>query len=229
MDDQAHSTIQPTRQSLRSCSTWSRLWGLFALLSCAILTPSCSKPKVEQENLGINIDSAYMMLTRDVEMLVSDSGYTRYRLSSPLWVVYDRPDRRQWVFSEGLEMWSVDSIQQGAQLVTADTAIQHVDEQYWELIGNVRIHGLKGERLYTPHLHWRRRDKRLYSNDTTYFYSDGKVLRGNRFEATDDLSWYSIYQSSGDFEVKDEPDMSSTSASAPATSSTGSTAIPITP
>lgn len=226
MDDQAHSTLH-TRQSLRSYPLGRRLRGLFALVGSVALMLSCGKPKVEQEHLDVNIDSAYMMLTRDVEMLVSDSGYTRYRLSSPLWVVYDRPDRRQWVFAEGLEMWSVDSVRPGNQLVTADTAVQHVDEEYWELIGNVRIHGLRGERLYTPHLHWRRRDKRLYSNDTTYFYTEGKVLRGNRFEAADDLSWYSIYQSSGDFEVEDRPDTLSSSVSA--TPSIEPTAMPTKP
>lgn len=142
-----------------------------------------------------------MMYTRDVDMLVSDSGLTKYRLVSKTWYIYDREDRKEWVFPDTLTMWSVDSLKPGNRLVRADSAIFHVPEEEWELIGNVRIHGLRGEKLYTPRLHWQRRDKRLYSNDTTYFYTQGRELRGKRFEARDDLSQYYIYNNSGDFEV----------------------------
>lgn len=142
-----------------------------------------------------------MMYTRDVDMLVSDSGLTKYRLVSKTWFIYDREDRKEWVFPDTLTMWSVDSLHPGNKLVRADSAIFHVPEDEWELIGNVRIHGLHGEKLYTPRLHWQRRDKKLYSNDSTYFYTNGRELRGNRFEARDDLSQYSIYNNSGNFEV----------------------------
>lgn len=170
-----------------------------------IALTGCGKSSVAREHLGYNMDSAYMMLTRDVNMLVSDSGLTRYRLISPLWVIYDRPDRKQWVFEEGLTMYSVDSINPGNELVVADTVIFHVSEDMWELIGHVRIHGLKGERLYTPHLYWQRREKRLYSDDTTYFATEGNELRGSHFEAADNLSWYSIYNNAGDLSVKEKP------------------------
>lgn len=164
---------------------------------------SCSKPKVERKSLGINLDSAYMMLTRDVDMLVSDSGLTKYRLTSATWIVYDRADRKQWVFPDTLRMWSVDSLQPGNQLVRADSAVFDIPEDEWILIGNVRIHGLNGEKLYTSQLHWQRRARRLFSNDTTYFYTDGKELRGNKFDAKDDLSQYSIYNNQGNFMVND--------------------------
>lgn len=166
-----------------------------------VLLSACSKPKVERQHIGLNIDSAYMMYTKDVDMLVSDSGLTKYRLTSPVWIIYDREDRKEWLFPDSLRMWSVDSLQPGNQLVAADSAIFYVPQEEWVLIGNVRIHGLKGEKLYTQRLHWQRREKRLFSNDTTYFYTDGKELRGNRFEAKDDLSQYSIYNNSGNFEV----------------------------
>ncbi len=189
----------------------------FLGLSTLIGTSSCGKQKVERQDLGINIDSAYMMLTREVDMLVSDSGLTRYRLVTPLWIIYDRPDRKQWYFPESMHMWSVDSLHPGNKLVACDTAILHVERDEWELIGNVRIHGLKGERLYTPHLYWQRRDKRLYSNDSTYFATQGRILRGSHFEAADDLSWYRIFDNSGDFEVKDTEPAPEASSTAPAT------------
>lgn len=186
----------------------------YMLLLSFVLLVGCNKPKVEQKKLGMNIDSAYMMLTRDVEMLVSDSGLTKYRLSSPLWIVYDREDKKEWLFPHKLRMWSVDSLKPGHRLVSADSVIFKVPEEEWILIGNVKIDGLKGEKLYTKRLHWLRREKRMYSNDTTYFYTEGKELHGDRFEAKDDLSQYTIYRSRGEFEVPKQ--MLDASPSAPA-------------
>lgn len=203
---------QQQSKSLRSQLTAEpeRLFALFFRatsigLLYLILVASCGKPRVEREKLGIDMDTAYMMLTRDVDMLVSDSGLTRYRMVTPLWLIYDRPDRKEWVFNQGLEMWSVDSVQPGNELVTADTAYYFSDREEWLLIGNVRIHGLKGERLYTPRLHWLRGQRRLYSDDTTYFATEGKELRGSRFEASDDLSEYSIYNNSANLLVQEQP------------------------
>lgn len=211
MDDLFRAVEQMSNDNLQSQRTvwpWrlSALIGnLIATLTLSVLMLSCSSGKVEREHLGINMDSAYMMLTREVDMLVSDSGLTKYRMTSPAWIVYDREDRKEWFFPEGLKMWSVDSLRPGNELVTADTVIFRVPEEEWVLIGNVRIHGLRGERLYTPRLYWQRRDKRLYSHDSTYFYTEGRELRGSRFEAADDLSWYSIYNNRGNFEVREKP------------------------
>lgn len=174
----------------------------FVLLS--LLGMACSDGKVERKTLGLNIDSSHMMLTRNVDMLISDSGQTKYRLLSPIWIVYDNADRKEWLFPDSLRMWSVDSLRPGNQLVSADSAIFYVPREEWVLIGNVRIHGLKGEKLYTQRLHWLRSEHKLFSNDTTYFYTDGKQLHGNRFEAKDDLSQYVIYNSRGDFRIKEE-------------------------
>lgn len=205
----------PYIESLRRLTTCSlrrlsaldtRLTAIVLVLGLCVaplLLGGCDTKRVERAELGYDIDSAYMMLTRDVDMLVSDSGYTRYRLLTPLWLIYDRPDRKQWLFPEGITMRSVDSVAPASDLVYADSAIFYVEEERWELIGNVRIDGLKGEKLYTPHLHWLRRDKRLYSDDTTYFATEGRELRGQRFEAADDLSWYNIYGNSGDFDVRE--------------------------
>lgn len=168
-----------------------------------LVTWACNKPKVQRQALGLNIDSAYTMLTYDVDMLISDSGQTKYRLLSPVWIVYDRIDRKEWIFPDSLRMWSVDSLLPGQKLVAADSAIYYLDREEWVLMGNVRIQGLKGEKLYTPRLHWLRAERKLYSNDTTYFYTDGKELHGERFEAKDDLSQYTIYRSRGDFRIEE--------------------------
>ncbi len=175
-----------------------------AFIAIFILMDSCGGKDVSMENRNVELDSAYTMRTLKVDMLVSDSGIVRYRLISPEWLIYDNQHRRQWVFPRGLRLETYDSIKAGSTLIVADSAIQHLNTETWELMGNVRATGFKGELLCTPHLHWERQGHKLFSNDTTYFRQEnGTALRGNRFRAKDDLSDYVIYRTSGDLKVQE--------------------------
>ncbi len=164
------------------------------LFTGSMLLDSCGGKDIELANLGINLDSAYTMRTTDVDMLISDSGIVRYRLKSLEWLIYDNESRRQWVFPEGLKLETYDTIRSGSTLVEADSAINHLDTEVWELIGNVKLKGLDGELLATPHLYWDRIKHKLYSFDTTYFQKPGEMaMPFKSFEAKDDLSVYDTY------------------------------------
>lgn len=159
---------------------------------------SCnSTKKVPLQSLGQGIDSMYQMLTRDVDMLVSDSGLTKYRLRAPIWILYDRSDRKEWLFTEGILLTGLKETDTENAKIKADTAIYLVDQDEWQLHGHVEVWGPQGDQLFTPHLYWKQKERMIYSYDTTYLASLGKELRGDRFSAKDDLSDYTIYNSSG--------------------------------
>ncbi len=177
----------------------------FTLGLCFFIFDGCHKRKVNLENLGLNLDSTYSIKTLGVNMLISDSGLVRYRLLSPEWLIYDNETRKEWFFPKGIRIETFDTVQTSRTLVQADTAIQYLDSEKWELIGNVKVRGLKGEFLASPHLFWNRRQKNMYSNDTIYFQNEaGEVLRGTRFEAQEDLSKYRVYQGSANYKIKEE-------------------------
>ncbi len=192
-----------TREQRKSAAKFSFV-AMLAVFVIVVLVDSCSKKDIDLENLNLNIDSAYTMRTVEVDMLISDSGLVRHRLVSPEWLIYDNNQRRAWLFPKGLRIETYDTIQEGKTLIVADSAIQHLDTETWELIGNVQASGLKGERLLTPHLYWNRREHKLYSNDTTYFHDETGDWRGDHFEAKDDLSKYDIYYNSGDIEIQED-------------------------
>lgn len=179
---------------------------LFVLLMAGVVIAlaSCSKKKVDTAALGINIDSSYMMRTEGIDMLVSDSGVTKYRLLSPMWLVYDSKDRQEWLFPLGLKLEGYDTVRPSDVLILADTARYLPQLEQWELWGHVRIHGPRGERLYTPRLVWLKGQRRMYSDDTTYFRTEGRELHGERFDASDDLSTYTIYNNRGAVEYEEE-------------------------
>lgn len=218
MNDQGpRAKNEQTRIStrLQSGSHRGLLWRLFVsapreraaicLLWLATLLGAlaCQKGKVATASLGINIDSSYMMRTEGIDMLVSDSGVTKYRLLSPMWLVYDRSDKQEWFFPQGLRLEGYDTLNPSEVLILADTARYLPAQEEWQLWGDVRIHGPRGERLYTPRLYWLKGEKRLYSNDTTYFRTEGRELHGYRFDAKDDLSSYSIYNNRGSVEYEE--------------------------
>ncbi|WP_051522387.1 hypothetical protein [Porphyromonas gingivicanis] len=61
-----------------SIHQWLGTLAIFLLLS----SMSCGNKKATTSEHGFSVDSAYSMLTKDVDVLVSDSGETRYRLKA---------------------------------------------------------------------------------------------------------------------------------------------------
>ena len=91
-------------------------------------------------------------------------------------------ERNEWVFPRGLVLRPYD-LKSGSQVfIKADSAIRRPLKEEWELIGHVHVQGPDGQRLKTKRLFWLRAEKRLYSDDTTYFLTRGKELRGSHFQ-----------------------------------------------
>ena len=176
-----------------------------ALTLLAILfMAACSKERVETKSLNVNIDSLYTARMIKLNTLISDSGLIRYRMTAPVLLIYERSERNEWVFPKGLLLRPYDTISGSKVFIKADSAIRSTANEEWELIGNVQVQGPQGQRLHTHRLFWQRDQRRLFSHDTTYFFTEGRELRGSSFEATDDLSWYQILNNKGVIEYDEE-------------------------
>ena len=220
----SHLGAREREEALRRLDTPSRQRGTsrsypFALLFvfCTLLLSlgACSKKKVEVKNLAVNPDSLYTARMVALNTLISDSGLIRYRMTAPELLIYERNDRNEWVFPRGLVLRPYD-LKSGSQVfIKADSAIRRPLKEEWELIGHVLVQGPDGQRLKTKRLFWLRAEKRLYSDDTTYFLTQGKELRGSHFNAKDDLSWYEIYDNKGAFDYDENKATSPTAPAAP--------------
>ena len=173
---------------------------LLAILAVA----ACSKERVETKSLNVNIDSLYTARMIKLNTLISDSGMIRYRMIAPVLLIYERPERNEWVFPQGLILRPYDTVSGNKVFIKADSAIRSTATEEWALIGHVQVQGPEGQRLNTHRLFWQRDQRRLYSHDTTYFFTQGRELRGSSFEATDDLSWYQILNNKGMIEYDEE-------------------------
>lgn len=186
----------------------------FLLFICIMSLYSCnSQKKVKMAKMGTSLDSMYLMMTRNVDMIISDSGVTRYKMKAKVWYIYDREDKKQWYFPEGLTVSSLDTTINNKSYLRADTGIYYTDLERWELIGHVEFWGQNGSKLFTPRLFWNKSTREVYSNDSTYFYTEGKELRGQSFSAMDDLSKYTIYNNKGKFDIDENPNVSRSDSS----------------
>lgn len=217
---QLELSTEDRRSSVESSSFSLRL--LLVRLGAALvllflgLTTACTKERVEVKNLDVNPDSLYTARMLQLNTLISDSGLVRYRMTAPVLLIYERPERNEWVFPKGLLLRPYDASQGSQVFIKADSAVRRTEHEEWELVGHVQVQGPKGERLSTHRLFWQRDARKLYSRDTTYFFTQGRELRGSRFEATDDLSWYEIQDNKGSLEYEDKP-APAAPASSPAT------------
>ncbi|MBD5322359.1 MAG: LPS export ABC transporter periplasmic protein LptC [Bacteroides sp.] len=168
-----------------------------ALLSGMTATSCKDDSKIGTASVG-TADIPTMM-TRDVETLISDSGVTRYRITTPVWYVYDEVEEPYWKFPEGLNLDKFDNFFRTEATVRADSARYMKRTQVWRLDGNVSITNVMNEKFLTEQLFWDQRTHKLYSDSFIHIERTDRVLEGYGFESNEQLTNYTIKKVSGIF------------------------------
>ena len=169
---------------------------------------SCSGNK---KNLGEAIterDSLPVMDTHDVTTLISDSGVTRYRITTPRWLVFDRKQPPYWAFEQGIYLEKFDTLFQVEASIKSDTAYYYNKEELLKLMGHVDIKNLKGERFNTELLYWDQRKKKIYSDRFIRIEQPDRIITGHGFESNQEMTIYTIHQTEGIFYVDQETQQS---------------------
>ena len=163
-------------------------------------TSSCKDDaKIDTVALADSVDIPTMM-TRDVETLISDSGVTRYRIVTPLWLVYDEVDEPYWKFPDGLDLIKFDDFFRTETTVRADSATYFKNRQLWRLDGNVRIVNILNEKILTEQLFWDQRSHKIYSDSFVHIEQTDRVLEGlHGFETNEQMTDYTMRSFSGVF------------------------------
>ena len=148
---------------------------------------------------AIDAGTTPTMTTRDVETLISDSGVVRYRITAPIWYVFDDVDDPYWRFPDGLELEKYNDLFQQDATVRADSARYFKNKQLWRLDGGVSISNMAGEKFLTEQLFWDQRMHKLYSDSFIHIERQDRVLEGYGFDSDERLSRYTIRRVSGIF------------------------------
>lgn len=163
----------------------------------------CSDSKTGVIEHATDGNTVPTMMTRHVETLISDSGITRYRIVTPLWLVFDEADTPVWRFPETLHLEKFNDLLQQEATVDCDSAIYFKDRDLWRLDGNVRISNTLGERFLSEQLFWSSRDHKVYTDSFIHIERQDRIIEGYGFVSNDRLTDYTINRPSGIFPVSD--------------------------
>jgi hypothetical protein len=112
------------------------------------------------------------MHAEQVSSLISDSGVTRYRLIADVWDVFSNAVEPYWYFPQGVFVEQFDSLFNNIGYIQADTAYYFEKKELWQVIGNVHIQNLEGDKFDTSELFW---DRKAPPNSLTSIYTDSMI------------------------------------------------------
>ncbi len=169
-----------------------------------LLVVGCQRRDVRLQSDAITDRSAIPVLDADdVTTLISDSGITRYRITTSKWQMYDKADSPYWEFPKGiyLEKFNEDLVPDAT--VRSDYAFYNEPAQLWTLRGNVLAVNLEGEKFETPLLYWSQKDESIYSDSSIVITKAKSVIQGVGFRSNQEMTEYTILRPTGMFPIEE--------------------------
>lgn len=139
-----------------------------------------------------------------VTTLISDSGITRYRITTETWQIFDKAQPVYWEFPDGIYMEKFNEDLDIDTWLRADYAHYDEDAQLWELHGNVRSMNADSEFFETPQLFWNQKTERIFSDSNITITREASIIKGVGFDSNQEMTKYTILNPTGVFPIKDE-------------------------
>lgn len=175
-----------------------------ALSVLAMLFSACAtNPIKEQTEETQDRQSIPALTTTNVNTIISDSGITRYRIESPIWLVYDKHEPPYQEFPQGIYLEQFDEDLQVQASLKADYAYYNEEMQIWILRGNVHALNHKGEQFDTPELNWNQQTHRVYSDSCIRITRETSIIEGIGFDSNEQMTKYTILHPTGVFPIKE--------------------------
>jgi len=168
-----------------------------------LLFVSCSKEKAEVVEVAFDPETTFTMRTFDALNLVSDSGVIRYRMTAKEGLFFGKAEEPYWKFPRGVYVEKFDSMFVVEASIKADSVIFNTKSELWELIRNVKVENLQGERFETEHLFWDQKTERIYSDEFIRIEKADKIITGIGFESNQDMTKYQVFNSQGVFPINE--------------------------
>ncbi|MDE7153269.1 MAG: LPS export ABC transporter periplasmic protein LptC [Muribaculaceae bacterium] len=174
-----------------------------AVMAMTVVT-SCSEKKQPAEPAVTDPAATPTMVTRDVETLVSDSGYTRYKITAKLWEMFEEAEKPFWRFADGIYIEKYTDSMTVEATVICDSAVYWSQNKIWELDGNVNIKNTLGDKFLTQQLFWDQEQHKVYSDSFIHIERSNRIIEGYGFKSNEQMTEYDILQPSGIFPVPDK-------------------------
>ncbi len=167
-----------------------------------VITSGCSDDKLKNAPNITAKDSLPFMQAKGVSSLISDSGVLRYKIIAEEWNIHSTSKPQKWTFLKGIYLEKFDSTYHVEWFLQSDTAYCH-NQRLWELRGRVTMRNEKDELFQSEELFWDMVDHEVYSNLYMKITTPDKEIGGYHFRSNEQMTKYSIHNSSGEFPFKD--------------------------
>lgn len=164
---------------------------------------ACSGKKNETPVKPVNRAALPRMHTENITTLISDSGITRYRITTPAWYVYDRTKEPYWSFPKGLHLQRFDEHYHIDAEIQCKRAFYYQARQLWRLDGKVKALNLQGETFESEQIFWSQREHRIYSDSLVRITKLTQIIIGKAgFDSNETMTKYTIKLTNGTIPVK---------------------------
>lgn len=136
------------------------------------------------------------MTTRDVVTLISDSGYIRYNIQAPLWLMFSEAAVPHWSFPEGLYLEKYNDSMAVNATFECDSATFLSNDKIWKFGGNVRMLNDLGDRFLTQQLDWNQQTHKITSDSFIHIEKTDRIIEGYGFESNENITQYRIHNPS---------------------------------
>ena len=152
----------------------------------------------ESEGQNSGIDSSAPTL-RALEV----STVTRYRATTPEWLIYNNVKSPYWFFPNGLRIEQFDTHLETEANIYCDQA--HYDQtlRLWRLDGNVKVTNRKGEKFETDQLFWDQVNAKVYSDKKIKIQQPNCIINGRGFVSNETMTHYEISHPDGIIPISD--------------------------
>ena len=137
------------------------------------------------------------MTTHDVETFISDSGYTRYFIKTPVWYIFDEANEPHWDFPEGLYLRQYDEAMRPNAHVTCDSAIYYSRKRLWRLDGHVIMVNTLRDSFLTTQLFWDQFNQKVYSDSFIHIVRSDRIIEGYGFNSNQNMTRYTVNRPTG--------------------------------
>lgn len=157
-----------------------------------VLFVSCKDKNTELVSFSYDSEKVPTIVTDTVNMLISDSGITRYRILSDKWLMYERAKEPYWHFPLGVYMEQFDEAFDVEFSVKSDSAWFYKNEGLWKLNGNVRIENSLGERFDSEEFFWNQQQGTVYSNQYIEINRGPMLIKAIGFRSNQEMTEWQI-------------------------------------
>lgn len=181
-------------KSERLASDASGMRWLPALVIASLLAGACGNDERSYvANIGDG-DQSPTMTTYQVETFISDSGYTRYHISTPVWKMFEEASEPFWRFPDGLGLQQYDLEMRPDATMDCDSAIYFSRKRLWQLDGHVMMVNTMRDTFLSQQLFWDQAKRQVYTDSFIHIVRSDRIIEGYGFESNENMTAYTIHR-----------------------------------